>query len=216
MYVELRHMKILLIALLIGPLTAVAYAQKMDRPKDLEVGDKVTFKWMRNNKPFTLEQEVTAVTDTQVQAIERFGGNESELTWTKSPLLVKNALCMSNALPCIYDPGVEIVQFPLEKGKKWPSKFAVKGPDFVAQVESERTVEGVEKIKVLAGEFDAYRVSFNSRYRGTTNKGANFNGKDEGTVWYALSNAKLVAVKTEYKNSSGEKSVRELMAVSYK
>ena len=84
---------------------------------------------MRKNKPFTLEQEVTAVTDIQVQAIERFGGNESELTWTKSPLLVKNALCMSNALPCIYStiPWSRDWAFWLEKGKKWPSKFAVKG-----------------------------------------------------------------------------------------
>jgi hypothetical protein len=155
---ELRHMKFFLIAILMGAMSAVAYAQKMERPKDLEVGDKVTFKWVRNNKPFTLEQEVTAVTDTQVQAIERFGGNETELVWTKSPLLVKNGLCMSNALPCTYDPGVEVVQFPLEKGKKWPlekgkkwpSKFTVKGPDFVAQVESERTVEGIERIKVTA------------------------------------------------------------------
>ena len=33
MYLELKHMKILFIALLIGPMTAVAYAQKMDRRK---------------------------------------------------------------------------------------------------------------------------------------------------------------------------------------
>ncbi len=209
-------MRSVAIGLLLLTCSTVIYGQKLERPKELEVGDKVTYKWVRNSKPSTLEQEVTSVTDTQVQGVERFNGNEIEFAVTKSPLLLTKALSIASGVPCTYDPGAELLQFPLEKGKKWANKFSIKGPDFSAQVEGERVVEGVEKVKVPAGEFEAYRVGYTSRYRGSTSKGFAFNGKDDSTIWYAISNGKLVAVKQEYKNSGGEKSTRELAAISYK
>jgi len=196
--------------------TIPAYGQKMDQPQDAEVGDKVIYKWMKNNKPMTLEQEVTAVSGDRVQGVERLPGKEAEFAWTKSPLMLLKSLCMANAEPCTFEPGIEFIRLPLEKGQKWESKFYVKAPDFTAQVEREYNVEGTESVKVPAGEFQTFRVHYQSRYRGTTSKGAGFNGRDEGTVWYALSSKKLVVAKQEYKNSSGEKSIRELTSVSFK
>jgi len=82
-------------------------AQKLERPKDVDVGDKATSKWIHNNKLRMLDQEVISVTNTEVHAVERVGGNETELTYTKSPRLIQEGLCLGSGTHCRFEPGVE-------------------------------------------------------------------------------------------------------------
>lgn len=84
------------------------------------------------------------------------------------------------------------------------------------ELSAERKVEKVEKVKVPAGEFEAYRVSHGARIKGTDAKGNPFSGKEDSREWLALVNGKLALIKVEYRNSFGEKFTRELVSAAFK
>ena len=108
---------------------------------------------------------------------------------------------------------MKFADFPLEKGKKWVTTFAVKGESFTADVTQERQVDKIEKVKVPGGEFEAAKVSFNGSIKGADAKGKPFSGKEDGADWVALVNGKTMVIKTVYRNSFGEKSTHELISV---
>lgn len=196
-----------------GPVSA----QMMEQPtQGFAAGDRLIFNWILNNKSQIVEVELSAGTDGEWQGTEKVGGKEFPLALAKSDLALRKSMCISNGQPCTFSPGLEFAKFPLEKGKQWSTTFTVKGDTFTAQVTQERKVEGTEKVKVLAGEFDTFKLSFSGRIRGTDSKGAGFTGKEEGTDWFTLVNGRLVAVKLVYKNSFGEKATRELVSTSFK
>ena len=55
----------------------------------------------------------------------------------------------------------------------------------------DRKAERLEKVKVPAGEFEAFKVSFSGRIKGVDSKGNPFSGKEDGTDWFALINGKI-------------------------
>ena len=76
--------------------------------------------------------------------------------------------------------------WPLEKGKKWSNSTHVQGPPFEADLTKEHVVEAYEKIKVPAGEFDAYKISFIGKIKGKDNQGRPFSAseKAEGAKYH--------------------------------
>jgi hypothetical protein len=192
-------------------------AQVLNQPKPWDIGDKATYRWVLNNKAQDLEEELTGITDTDYLAVQRVGGKTFEVVVSKEGLLLRKVMCHPNGQQCSFDPPTNFVVFPLEKGKKWTINFTVTGETFTSQVTQERVVEKVEKIKVPAGEFDAYRVSFSGRFKGTDSQGKSFSGREDGTDWIALvPGGKINWVKIVYRNSFGEKFTRELTSVAYK
>jgi hypothetical protein len=193
------------------------FAQKLEQPaRTFEAGDKVTYNWVLNNKSQVLEEEWAAVTNDEVQGVQRVGGKELKVALARPSLVVHEAMCISNGQPCVYSPGIESVRFPLEKGAKWAFDYSVKGETFTAQANQDRRVEALEKVKVPAGEFDAYKVSYEGRFRGTNTKGSPFSGRFEGTDWFAQIGGKIVAVKRAYKSTLGDKATLELVSTSFK
>jgi hypothetical protein len=192
-------------------------AQKIEQPaRSFEAGDKVIYNWVLNNKSQLIEEEWTAVTNDEVQGVQRAGGKEFKVALAKPSLVVHEAMCISSGQPCVFSPGLELVRFPLEKGTKWVFDYSTKGETFTVQASQDRRVEALEKVKVPAGEFEAYKVSYDGRFRGTNNKGSPFSGRFEGSDWFALIGGKLVAVKRAYKNTLGDKTTLELVSTSFK
>jgi hypothetical protein len=192
-------------------------AQRMEQPaRTFEAGDKVIYNWVLNNKSQLLEEEWAAITTDEVQGVQRVGGKEFKVAVARPSLVVREAMCISNGQPCVYSPGIELVRFPLEKGAKWTFDYSTKGETFTAQASQDRRVEALEKVKVPAGEFEAYKVSYDGRFRGTNNKGNPFSGRFEGSDWFALIGGKLVAVKRAYKSTLGDKATLELVSTSFK
>jgi hypothetical protein len=213
---NLRSMRSLAgIVLLAAPICVVA--QKLERPKDFDVGDKSTYEWVMNNKlQPPVEEEWTAITDQELQGTQKAGGKTFDLLLDRSTLALTKVMCHSNGQQCMFSPGIPIVMYPLEKGKKWPMSFTAKGETFTTEVIGERRVEKIEKVKVPAGEFEAYKITFSARLRGVDSKGNAYSGKEDGAEWVAVINGKGCIVKVEYRNSFGDKFTRKLVAAEFK
>jgi len=201
----------------VGCLVMLAYSglcagQKLDRTQPPAVGDKSIYSWSLNNKAQNVEYEVTSVNDYALQAAQRVSGKEFTCVWDINGTY-SQGMCISNGQQCTFTPGVRIADFPLEKGKKWVTTFAVKGETFTADVTQERQVDKIEKVKVPGGEFEAAKVSFSGSIKGADAKGKAFSGKEDGTDWIAMVNGKTMVVKTVYRNSFGEKATHELVSV---
>ena len=194
----------------------IAAGQTMEPTKDCEPGDKATYAWVLNNKSQKLDQECIQGPDQDVHFVQKVGDRTYEGAVTKGSVKLLKAMCISNGQQCAFSPSLDAVALPLQKGKKWTQTFTVKGETFTAEVTQEREVEQLEKIKVPAGEFEAFRVSFKGRFKGSDSKGSGFSGKEDGKDWFALINGKLSVVKTVYRNSFGDKTTRELTAVAFK
>ena len=77
-----------------------------------------------------------------------------------------------NQLAVSWDPPLSF-QWPLEVGKSWDFRFAMKVGDRVIPVEGRQSVEGFEDVTVPAGTFKAYRL------RATDNLG------NENVTWFS-------------------------------
>ncbi len=201
----------------IGCLAMLAYsgmcsAQKLEPTQPPAVGDKSLYSWSLNNKVQNVEYEVTSVSNHALEAAQRVAGKEYRFAWDSLGNYTQG-MCISNGQQCSFTPGVKFADFPLEKGKKWVTTFAVKGESFTADVTQERQVDKIEKVKVPGGEFEAAKVSFSGSIKGADAKGKPFSGKEDGTDWVAFVNGKTMVVKTVYRNSFGEKSTHELISV---
>ena len=215
---DFRRARLLVGLMAVVLVPCAALAQKIERLEfRTEPGDKVVFKWTLGNKSQNVEEVITASTDTEVRAAVTVGGKAFDGAITKNPFTMTSYMCLANGQPCKFTPGVVLLDLPLEKGKKWNTSFTVTGDTFTAEVTQERKVEGFEKIRIAAGEFDTVKVSFVgrivSRPRDNNNQ---YTGKEEGTEWWATSTQRPTAVKVTYRNSFGEKFGLEVISASLK
>jgi hypothetical protein len=86
------------------------------------------------------------------------------------------------------------LNFPIEPGKKWKASYSwVNTQGSKGNNQDEFSVVGIEKIKVAAGEFDAYKIVSKGFWNNLTNSGR---GSQTTTFWYAP--AVRYLVKFEY------------------
>ncbi len=85
-------------------------------------------------------------------------------------------------------PSDDRIQFPLTVGKKYNVKFDWGNGEGYTKYDVE--VEAFEKIKVDAGEFDAYRIKLSGWWMRTSN--GNYSGRAEFTLWYSPTVKRLV------------------------
>lgn len=97
------------------------------------------------------------------------------------------------------EPHAGMLNFPLSVGKSWSSLYQTTVPSGAKlRAEMQVKVESWEKVKVPAGEFDAFRL------RGTGwNNGVSFTGslRMEQTLWYAPSIGRMV--RSDYRDWAG-------------
>jgi hypothetical protein len=193
-----------------------AKAQKMEPSKLWEVGDKAVYTWTLFSKSEKVEEEVVAVTDTEVLMVERMGDKRFDRVYDIRQKGFTKYACLNSMVQCMFTPGNNWADWPLEKGKKWSNPNHLQGPTFEADLTKEHVVDGYEKVKVPAGEFDAYKISFTGKVKGKDSKGNGFSANEKGTYWYTIINGKPIMVKFVYQNTFPEKVTKELLAVGYR
>ena len=162
-------------ALFTGFAVAQSGAPRAEAPT-VKVGDR--WKVVQNDrrtglKEAEFDRRVTSVTASLIEGTENDG---------KFVLTTELNLLESSTVTLSGDP--KQLNFPLEIGKKWDYKFAFanklnagKGRQ---QVEAQ--VVAYEKVKVPAGEFDAFKIEYKGFWNNDTNRSS---GRVKTTSWYA-------------------------------
>jgi hypothetical protein len=209
-----------LVALLAAfAIPTTASAQRLERTKLLEVGDKLTYTYVLKGMYLPAVEEVVEVTDTEVRLNQKIGDRTYKAVVSARNMSRVAGICIANSQACQFSPGERWVDFPLEPGRTWSSTFTTTGETFVSKMTQERKVEGLEKIETPAGEFQAYKVSSTGRgaWRLKWSREGPWNDVTESsTYWWTAIKGKLVLVKQEYENSGGARSSRYLVSAQLK
>lgn len=165
---------------------AQAASPRAEQPQ-VKVGDQ--WHWERSDRRTGIKEgetkrAITAISATQIDGTE----NDSKFTLSLD-LMTLESSTMVASVPA------RIIEYPLEIGKKWDFKWAFKNKVNNASIRWEVAAEVVafEKVRVPAGEFDAFKIEYKGFFNNETTRG---NGRIRQTLWYAPA-AKTV-VKTEY------------------
>lgn len=205
----------------------VAHAQTMERPKLWEVGDKLTHLYVAadGSKHDVVEEVVTvtaeSIVTTQKFFAQRYSGamwREFEGRYSTADIARTMGFCWSNNEQCEFSPGHTWVRFPLEKGRTWTSPMSVTGQTFVAGLEMDKTVDGVEQITTPAGEFTAFKVTSRAEIaaRSKDLTQGPWPGREQATYWLTNIKGKLALVRLVYENSFGERTSLELIRAEVK
>jgi len=79
------------------------------------------------------------------------------------------------------------LSFPLEIGKQWrfTSEWVFKVTGSKGSSIADVEVVGYEKVRVLAGDFDAFKLTSKASIRGVSTKNSQIEGEVTSTYWYA-------------------------------
>lgn len=219
-YIQEMEMKnqswgfVLLAALLIP---AVSSAQKLERTRNWEVGDKLTYNLVMKGRPMRMVEQVLEVTDAEIRMTLLAGDRTYDAALSARDMSRVRGLCQGSGQACTWLPGDVWAAFPLETGKSWSFTMTVTNEGYVTEVASERKVEAVETVDTPAGQFKAYRVSGAESLTSMSKEGKGpYRGMATMTYWLASIKGKLVLVNWEYSNSFGENFTRELQAAELK
>ncbi len=176
--------------LAIATLSGTALAQKAERP-DVKVGDQWRFEVHLGTGPGAMKvQDVSrVVTSVTASGIERTDNGVKVLLTPELNEIESSSYKHSDS---------RMLSFPLEVGKQWHctddivSKFISKDVRMNWRVEVVRH----EKVRVPAGEFDAFKLEAKGRWISGSHTGEN-----SWTYWY--SSAARGVVKSEIQDTSG-------------
>jgi hypothetical protein len=181
--------KVLLLAVAataFGTAMAQDTAARADVPT-LKVGDR--WKYERNDRRTgAKEAEFTRTIATVTAARIEGTDNDAKLVLNPDLSAVENG-------SGTYSGDSRYVSFPMEVGKKWSFKYNFVNKTNAGQSrwQLDATVVGYEKVKVPAGEFDAFKIEYKGYWN---NDRINRNGRITQTSWFAP--AARATVKTEY------------------
>jgi hypothetical protein len=185
--------------LAIAMLAVPALAQKADRP-EVKVGDRWKFVVTIYRAKSDLAWEVTTVTP------ERIDGTENG-----KPLALTADLNEMESPRAKYSD-YRLLNFPLEVGKKWnyTNDYAVYGAhgSGVGRAKTNVVVVGYEKVRVPAGEFDAFKLEAKGDWRSPQSVGPDMYGDISDKYWYAP--AAHAIVKREHRSAYNPEITTEL------
>jgi hypothetical protein len=142
---------------------------------------------------------VTAVTSRAIEGTE----NGEPLTLTADLGVVES--------PLVKYSNPRALSFPLELGKRWryESDWVFKPKGSTGRTVVDVSVVAYERIRVPAGEFDAFKLLAKGTLSGTSRGGSYFAGETTTTYWYAPSARAIV--KSVYHNPYQGTSTVELV-----
>lgn len=169
------------LAVLAGP----ALAQKSDRP-EVKVGDRwrfVRYYSAVSTKP-NLTWEINSVTANEVSGTEN-----------GEPLLMTPDLNVVDS-PASKQSNPKALSFPLEVGKRWryATDWHFKPNGSRGNIVVDVEVVAHEKVAVLAGEFEAFKLVSKGSLSGTSPINSQYDAEITTTYWYAA--AARVIVKS--------------------
>jgi hypothetical protein len=173
----------------LAALSGAAAAQKADRPV-VKAGDQWQFSKSSDlrapARKFTWV--VTSVTPEGIQATE-----------DGQPLALTPDLQVLDS-PFNKASNPKLLTFPLEVGKSWTfvNDYALKDTGTSGQTKHSVVVLTYEKVRVAAGEFDAFKLESTGTFSGRARTGEPISGITVRTYWYAP--AARAVVKEEIKD----------------
>lgn len=169
---RLSLLAVLVVALSAGP----AYAQRADRP-DLGAGDR----W-----DFVVWYSTPSAEPNRTWIVTAVNGARVEGTENGEPLVLTSELNVLDS-PRSADSRSQALAFPLEVGKRWryTSEWLFKPKNSKGTSVVDVVVVGYEKVRVPAGEFDAFRLEAKAALRGVSGIGSVIDGETLTTYWYA-------------------------------
>lgn len=194
-------MKTFSIGVALVAFAATASAQKAE-PPSVKVGDQ----WQ-----FVVYYTVPSATPNRSWVITSVAAARIEGTENGEPLVLTTEL---NVLESPRDrlSNPKGLNFPLEVGKKWryESDWLFKPKGSKGTFISDVAVVSYEKIRVPAGEFDAFKLVAKSAVRGISVINSTIDAETMHTYWYAP--AANAIVKSEVRNPYLGPSTVELVA----
>jgi hypothetical protein len=160
------------VALLSDP----ALAQTADRPR-VDVGDQ----WQ-----FVVYYEVPSTKPNRVWVITAVTATGIEGTENGEPLRLTEELNILES-PRQRESNPKALSFPLEVGKRWryTSDWLFKPKASKGTIAYDVVVIGHEKVRVPAGEFDAFKLVAKGSLHGVSPINSQYAGETTTTYWYA-------------------------------
>src|SRR5688572_2383832 len=151
-------------------------AQKADLP-EVSVGDQ----WK-----FAVYYTVPSVTPNRAWVITSITSIGIEGTENGEPLRLTRELNVLDS-PRSSESNPKALSFPLEVGKRWryDSDWVFKPKASRGSTTVDVAVVGHEKIRVPAGDFDAFKLTATGSLRGTSPINSQYAGETTETYWYA-------------------------------
>jgi len=124
-------------------------------------------------KESEFDRRVTAVTESRIEGTE----NDGRFVWTSELNALESSVSSISGDP-------KGLSFPLEVGKKWDYKFSYVNKLNAGKGRQQLSAHVVayEKVKVPAGEFDAFKIEYTGFWNNDAN---NRSGRFKNTGWYA-------------------------------
>jgi hypothetical protein len=164
------------LGLALALVSLAAGAQTADRPV-IRAGDR----WS-----FVVWYTVPSTTPNRHWVVTRVTGERIEATENGEPLALTPDL---NALetPLVRESNPGALRFPLEIGKRWSfrSDWLFKPKGSTGHGATDVEVLAYEKVRVPAGEFDAFKLRSSTRLSGESPIGSVYDGDRIVTYWYA-------------------------------
>jgi hypothetical protein len=157
----------------------------------MKVGD--SWKWLRVDRRTGLTEAETVRTVTSVTA-ERIEGTENDGKYVMSP-----DLQVLETPEWVRTGSPRFTDWPLAVGKKWSFNYVQEGKvqRYSVRWTYDAEVVAQEKVKVPAGEFDAFKIVYKGFWNNDTNRR---NGSSISTGWYAP--AARASVRTEVQSGN--------------
>lgn len=173
--------------LALAALATPALAQKADRP-NVKVGDRWVFAVSSGIGP-----SATKVSD-RVWVVTSVAAPGIKGTENGQPLVLTTDLNVLES-PRGKNSDDRRLTFPLEVGKQWSyaNDYVLKTAGVEGHINVNVTVVGYEKVRVPAGEFDAFKLERKGNWRLSVGE----TGETTETYWYAP--AARTIVKAEYR-----------------
>ena len=107
------------------------------------------------------------------------------------------------------DPAWIQYDFPLEVGKKWSPRFTAisRNGEQTTRWRWDAVVDGVEKVTVPAGTFEAFRIRIDGFYNGARGT-SSWTGRRTQMVWYAPAVKRTIKSEWEENTQGGSHSAR--------
>jgi hypothetical protein len=168
----------------LAALAAPALAQKAERPV-VKAGDRWRFETRINGatvKWLDREWVITAVKPLEIDGTE----NGKPLQLTPNLNNIRS--------PSRTDSDRRLLNFPLEVGKRWrfSNEYTVTSIDVPSRSDYRVGVAGYEKVRVPAGEFDAFKLLAQGRWTA-----GGLSGETTLTYWYAPAARAIVKIEAQ-------------------
>lgn len=157
-------------------LAGSAQAQQAERP-DVKVGDQ----WQ-----FVMYYGTPSAEPNRAWVIDSITAAGIEGTENGEPLRLTFDLNVLES-PRHKDSSPKVLSFPLEVGKRWryTSDWVFKPKRSTGTAVVEVAVVGHEKVRIPAGEFDAFKLVAKGTIRGVSGINSQIAGETHATYWYA-------------------------------